>query len=112
MEFSRVLFRSGTGALIYLSMLYKTMPLDFPSLVETLTRDSPMDEDNPSIALAQMWIERSDGVNYAQFMVRKPQLAPDGTTLAPRNIYQTEGFTDTYAPNQVIEAFATSLGGD
>jgi hypothetical protein len=46
-------------------------------------------------------------------MVREPQLAPDGVTrLAPRNIFQTEGFTDTYAPNPAIEAFATALGGD
>ncbi|MDB4955342.1 MAG: hypothetical protein JWO36_2911 [Myxococcales bacterium] len=103
---------SGTGGMLYLSMLYKTAPVDFPNLVETLTRDTPMDEDNPSIALAQMWIERSDGVNYARFMVRDPQLAPDGTHLAARNIFQTEGFTDTYAPNPSIEAFATALGPD
>ena len=46
-------------------------------------------------------------------MVREPQLAPDGVTrLAPRNIFQTEGFTDTYAPNPAIEAFATAVGGD
>jgi hypothetical protein len=72
-----------------------------------------MDEDNPSIALTQMWIERADGANYARFMARDPQLAPDGITrLAPRNIFQTEGFTDSYAPNPSIEAFATSLGAD
>ena len=59
-----------------------------------------------------MAIERSDGVNYAPLMVRKPQTAPDGTPLAPRNIFQTEGFTDTYSPNPAIEAFATALGGD
>ena len=103
---------SGTGGLLYLSMLYKTAPLDFPSLVETLARDSPMDEDNPSLAIAQMWIERADGANYARFMTREPQLGPDGTRMAPKNIFQTEGFTDTYAPNPAIEAFATALGGD
>src|SRR5262249_49365727 len=69
-------------------------------------------EDNPSLALAQLWIERADGVNYARYMVREPQSGPDGTTLAPRNIFQTEGFTDTYAPNPAIEAFATAIGGD
>lgn len=98
---------SGTGGLLYLSMLYKTAPVNFPPLVETLTRDSPMDVDNPSIALAQMWIERADGANYARFMVRDPQ-----TPAGPKNIFQTEGFVDTYAPNPAIEAFATALGGD
>src|SRR6185369_3073775 len=32
--------------------------------------------------------------------------------LAPRNIFQTEGFTDTYTPNPAIEAMATAIGGD
>jgi hypothetical protein len=54
-----------------------------------------------------MWVDRSDSINYAPLMVRRP---PDG--LAPRNIFQSEGFTDTYAPNIGIEAFATALGGD
>ncbi|HEY6034636.1 MAG TPA: hypothetical protein VIV58_10265 [Kofleriaceae bacterium] len=103
---------SGTGGLLYLSMLYKTAPINFPSLIETIARDSPMDEDNPSLAIAQMWIERADGANYARYMVREPQPGPDGTKMAPKNIFQTEGFTDTYAPNPAIEAFATAIGGD
>ena len=40
-------------------------------------------------------------------MVRHP---PAGN--AAKNIFQTEGFTDTYAPNPAIEAFATAIGGD
>jgi hypothetical protein len=96
---------SGTGGLLYLAMLYKKKPVDFPSLVETLTRDSPMDEDNPSLAVAQMWTERADGVNYARYMVREPK-------AGAKNVFQTEGFVDNYAPNPAIEAFATALGGD
>lgn len=104
---------SGTAGIFYLSVLDKIEPVDFPSLISTLIRDEPLDEDNPTIALAQMAVERSDPVNYAQFMVRRPVLAPDGTTtLAPRNILQTEGFVDHYSPNRGIEAFATSLGAD
>jgi hypothetical protein len=98
---------SGTGGIGYLGLLYKLAPVNFPMLVETLTRDSPMDEDNPILAVAQMWIERADGANYARFFVREPQ-----TASGAKNIYQTEGFTDTYAPNKGIEAFATAVGGD
>ena len=29
-----------------------------------------------------------------------------------RNIFQTEGFTDTYTPNKAIEAMAVAIGGD
>lgn len=103
---------SGTGGLFYLSALYKTKPVNFHDLMQTLIRDEPIDEDNPTLALAQMFIERSDAVNYAQFMARRLQTAPDGSPLAPRNVFHTEGFTDNYTPNPAIEAFATSLGGD
>ncbi len=103
---------SGTGGLFYLSALYKTKPVNFHDLMQTLIRDEPIDEDNPTLALAQMFIERSDTVNYAQFMARRPPTAPNGAQLAPRNVFHTEGFTDNYTPNPAIEAFATSLGGD
>lgn len=102
---------SGTAGLLYENLLHKTKPLDIPALVETFLRDDPVDEDNPSLALVQMWIERSDPVNYAPMMVRNPPTV-DGAQNAPRAIFQTEGFTDTYSPNIGIEAFATSLGAD
>lgn len=98
---------SGTGGILYLSLLYKTNPVNIPDLVAAVVRDQPMDEDNPTIALAQMWIERADGANYAKMFIRNP---PAGNTA--KNIFQTEGFIDTYAPNPSIEAFATSVGGD
>ncbi len=103
---------SGTGGIFYLSVLNKLKPVNFPELITTLIRDEPVDEDNPSLALAQMTFERSDTINYAPFMTRKLQKAPDGSTLAPRNVFHTEGFVDNYSPNAVIEAFATALGGD
>jgi predicted esterase len=96
---------SGTGGLLYLGLLYKTKPLDVSMLLATFLRDEPTDEDNPSLAMLQMWVERADGANYAPMFVRRPL----GT---PRNIFQTEGFTDTYTPNPSIEAFAVATGGD
>lgn len=96
---------SGTGGLLYLALLYKTEPLDVSMLLAAFLRDDPVDEDNPSLAMLQMWVERADGANYAPLFVRRPI----GT---PRNIFQTEGFTDTYTPNPSIEAFAVAVGGD
>jgi hypothetical protein len=104
---------SGTGGVFYLNVLDKIEPVNFPELITTLIRDEPVDEDNPTLALAQMSVERNDPVNYAQLMVRRLQVAPDGTTtLAPRNIFQIEGFVDMYSPNRGLEAFATALGAD
>jgi pimeloyl-ACP methyl ester carboxylesterase len=103
---------SGTGGTFYLSLLTKTEPVNFPELTATLVRDEPLDEDNPTLGLAQMALERSDGVNYAPLMVREPPLGENGQPLAPKPIFQTEGFTDHYSPNAVIEAFAVAIGGD
>lgn len=103
---------SGTAGLLTLSLLYKTAPLDIPMLLATFLRDDPLDEDNPSIAIAQTWFERTDGINYAPLMVREPPRGDDGVPLAPRNVLQTEGFVDTFTPNPALEAFATALGGD
>ncbi len=102
---------SGTAGVLYENLLHKTEPLDIPGLVEQFARDNPMDENNPSLALVQMWIERSDSVNYAPLMVRMPPMV-DGAQIPPRAIFQTEGFTDNYSPNIGIEAFATALGAD
>ncbi|MGE0398911.1 MAG: hypothetical protein AB7T06_19535 [Kofleriaceae bacterium] len=102
---------SGTAGVLYQNLLHKTKPLDIPGLVEQFARDNPMDEDNPSLALVQMWVERADSVNYAPLMVREPATV-EGVQNAPRAIFQTEGFTDLYSPNVGIEAFATALGAD
>ncbi|MCX5746835.1 MAG: hypothetical protein NT062_30550 [Proteobacteria bacterium] len=102
---------SGTAGLITVALLEKTEPLDIPGLLTSLLRDDPVDADNPSIGLVQMWMERADPNNYAPLMVRTPPIV-DGVTLAPRNIFQTEGFTDHYSPNVGIEAFAVALGAD
>jgi hypothetical protein len=98
---------SGTGGLLYIGLLYKTEPIDISMLLQTFMRDDPCDEDNPTLAMLQMWVERSDGVNYAGMFARNP--IPGN---APRNIFQTEGFEDSYTPNRAIEAFATAVGGD
>ncbi|MBA3394925.1 MAG: hypothetical protein H0T89_19925 [Deltaproteobacteria bacterium] len=103
---------SGTGGLLYMSLVHKTKPLDVSMLLQTFLRDDPVDEDNPSLAMFQMWVERADGANYAPMFVREPATAPDGTRLQPRNIFQTEGFDDTYTPNASIEALAVAIGGD
>jgi hypothetical protein len=98
---------SGTGGLLYLSILYKSNPIDFRTVVGAIIDDANIDETTPELALLQTWLERADGANIAPLFVRAPF-----TGNAPRNIFQSEGFIDTYAPNPCIEAFATAVGGD
>ena len=98
---------SGAGGVLYLTLLHKTQPVDIPAVVQSLLRDEPFDEFNPTLHLLQAWIDRADAVNYGPLMVNRP---PAG--LAPRAVLVTEGFTDHYTPNPNIEAFAVALGGD
>lgn len=103
---------SGTSALLYLGVLDKKQPFDIAALVKSYIPDDPFDEFNPVLALVQTWIERSEPANYGPLLARKPTVGADGTPLAPKAIFQTEGFVDSWSPNRAIEAFATSVGGN
>lgn len=104
---------SGTAGLFSVSKIDPAATMNSPDFIPTLLRDEPFDHDTPTLALAQMAVERTDPVNYAHLMVLRPQLAPDGTTrVAPRNVFHVEGFVDHYTPNSGLQAFATALGAD
>lgn len=104
---------SGAGAVLYLSLLTKTQPVDIASIVASAVRDPNLDENDPILAILQMWVERSDPANYGPLLARRPMANPEGTgPMAPKPIYQSEGFIDTFAPPPTIEAFATSIGGN
>jgi predicted esterase len=104
---------SGAGADLYLSMLTKTMPVNVASIVATIIRDPNIDENDPILAILQMWIEQSDPANYGPYLARHPMMDPNGSApMAPKAIYQSEGFVDSFAPPPTIEAFATSIGGN
>jgi hypothetical protein len=103
---------SGAGGLLYLSMLHKTEPIDITAIVGALIRDEPLDEFNPTLALLQTWIERADPVNYGPLLARAPAPHPDGGgAMAPKHIYQSEGFVDRFTPPVAIEALAVAIGG-
>jgi hypothetical protein len=96
---------SGAGGLLYLSLLNKTEPVNIPELLGVLIRDYPLDEFNPVLALLQMWLDGSDPASFGPLLFQRP---PAG--FEPKNIFQSEGFTDRYTPNVAIRAFATSMG--
>lgn len=98
---------SGAGGLLFLSLILKTEPVDVSSLVGSFIRDFPLDRFNPMMAMLQMFIDRADPVSYARYLVREPRPG-----IAPKHIYQSEGFTDRYTPLPSIEALATAIGVD
>jgi hypothetical protein len=103
---------TGTGALLFEVLLAKTLPIDISAITATYIPDDPLDEFNPVLAMLQTWVERSESANYAPLIARAPISGDDGQTLAPKDVYQSEGIVDHWVPNRSIEAFATALGGN
>jgi len=102
---------SGAGGLLYYALLNKTEPVNIADLVHAVIIDNPLDEFNPVLAILQMWVERSDTINYGPLLVREPPSVGE-QQLAPRPIYQSMGFIDHYTPLPTIEALAVAIGGD
>ena len=103
---------SGTGALLFEGLLGKTLPIDISAITATYIPDNPLDEFNPVLAMLQTWVERSESANYAPLIARAPITGDDGQKLAPKDVYQSEGIVDHWAPNRGLEAMATALGGN
>ena len=103
---------SGTGALLFEVLLGKKLPIDISAITATYIPDDPLDEFNPVLAMLQTWVERSESANYAPLIARAPITGDDGQTLAPKDVFQSEGIVDHVVPNPAIEAFATALGGN
>jgi predicted esterase len=96
---------SGAGGLLYLSLLYKTEPIDIAGLVAAILRDVPLDEFNPVLALIQTWMDRSDPASYARYLVVDPAGGAE-----PKHVFHSLGLTDRFTPVPAIEALAVALG--
>jgi predicted esterase len=96
---------SGAGALLYIALLEKTMPVDVAALAAVFIGDDPLDNFDPVLNMLQMFIEGGDPANYGPLLIRRPLAG-----VTAKNIYQSEGFVDHFAPPHGIEAFAVSMG--
>jgi predicted esterase len=95
---------SGAGGILYLSLLYKTEPVDVASLVRAVLPDSPLDEFNPILALLQLWIDRADSATYGPLLIDRP---PPGNQ--PKHVFHSLGIVDHFTPVPNIEALATAM---
>ena len=96
---------SGAGGLLYLTLLFKTLPFDIPSIVALIVRDLPLDQFHPDLALMQAFFEPADTITYGHLLVDFP---PEGNE--PKNILLTQGLTDRFTPVPSIDALATAIG--
>ncbi len=102
---------SGAGGTFAISLVQKTEPVNVPQVVAavlgipTSTIGAELSTFHPVVALAQTVYDPADPVNYGRYIVREPR--PGNP---PRHVYQTEGFVDSYAPDDGIESLAFAMG--
>ncbi len=94
---------SGAGAVLIFSLLNKTEPVNIPQVVGALFQD-PVDQYHPMLSLVQNFFEPSEPANYARLFFREPP-----ANFTEKNIFQTLGLVDHYAPVPDIKAFALSM---
>lgn len=98
---------SGAGALLYLSLLNKTEPIDIAGIVGAFIRDYPLDEFNPLLGMLQNYLDISDPAVYARAISVEPLPG-----VNRKHIFHSEGLIDRYTPVPAIEAFAVALQSD
>ncbi|MDI3282440.1 hypothetical protein [Polyangium sp. 15x6] len=108
---------SGSSAVMAITLLEKTSPSpSIAHLVKTVflnlnsEEEAELDLFHPALSLAQMLVDTTDPLHYAQRVVLSPR---DG--MAPKSIYMTEGVNsdgsgDSYSPTRGIEMHAIAMG--
>lgn len=108
---------SGSSAVMAITLLQKTNPSpSIAQLVKTVflslrtEEEGELDLFHPALSLAQMLVDTTDPLHYAQRVVLSPR---EG--MAPKSIYMTEGVNDdgsgdSYSPTRGIEMHAIAMG--
>jgi hypothetical protein len=98
---------SGTGGTLLLSLLHKKQPVDVSSVIPFVLGEPTVDENHPVLSLLQMYLDRSDSVNYGRRIFAEPIAGNP-----PRHALQIFGTGDSYAPVETQRTFATAAGFD
>jgi predicted esterase len=96
---------SGTGGTLILSLLHKTQPVNIAMLVPFVLGEAMVDEHDPVLNLLQMYLDRSDPVNYARRLFTDP-------LTQPRHVLHVFGTKDSYAPVETQRSYATAANFD
>jgi hypothetical protein len=108
---------SGSGAMITVALLGKTLPS--PSVAQAVhallglvlpDTEAELNTFHPALNLAQTIVDPTDPIHYARHLVREPRPG-----FGPKSVYLSEGVYpdgtgDNFAPPQGIEAHAVAIG--
>jgi hypothetical protein len=97
---------SGNGASLKFALISKTNPVNIAGALPFVLQDPPLanpdalPEMHPVLSLLQQWIDPADPLNFARAITRNPQAGHD-----PKNVFQTYGLGDTYAPPVTLREY-------
>ena len=105
----RAVVLSGNGASLKFALLNKTQPVNVAGALPYVLQDPSLagtgatPEMHPVLSLLQQWIDPADPLHFARAITRNPQAGHD-----PKNVFQTYGLGDTYAPPITLREYAIS----
>jgi len=97
---------SGAGGGLTITVLQRTDPLDFNTLIQSAIGNPPgttLFEMHPVLGMLQMLVEVTDPINYGPLYIDDPPFAPASVLL-------TEGMQDSNTPPDSSEALAVCAG--
>jgi hypothetical protein len=104
---------SGNGASLKFALLNKTSPVNIAGALPFALQDPALGsgdqtaEMHPVLSLLQQWIDPADPLHFARVITRAPEMGH----LA-KNVFQTYGLGDTYAPPMTLREYAIAGGLD
>ena len=103
----RAVVLSGNGASLKFALLNKTQPVNIAGGLPLVLQDPSLagtgatPEMHPVLSLLQQWIDPADPLHFARAITRNPQAGHD-----PKNVFQTYGLGDSYAPPITLREYA------
>jgi hypothetical protein len=104
---------SGNGASLKFALLNKTDPVNIAGALPFALQDPSVAsggqsaEMHPVLSLLQQWIDPADPLHFARVITRVPE-----TGHVAKNVFQTYGLGDTYAPPITLREYAIAGGLD
>ncbi len=98
---------SGNGASLKFALLTKTNPVNIAGALPYALQDPSLAagdeaaEMHPVLSLLQQWIDPADPLHFAQAITRAPEMGHSA-----KNVFQTYGLGDTYAPPMTLREYA------
>ena len=95
---------SGAGGGFDQTLLHKTSPFDFPTIIRVLLADPELRDArmHPALSLIQGFLDDVDPINFGQYIWEQP-------IDSGKHVLHLIGVDDTFTPNRTSVALARTM---